>query len=134
MGINDKMVSKPFDPTKPVQTREGHSVRIVDTNIKGNSGLKLLVVTTLKSGIETYGTRHLDGSVYGDGRSSQLDLVNIPEREVRYINLYKLHNTVVSMSLCKTGEHCDQLGNTDRKIGQIKITYEDGIPIKTELM
>jgi hypothetical protein len=73
-----------FDPTKPVQTRDGHKARIVCTDYKGGGPI-LGLVSNLAGNAEAAYAFNLDGThVYG---GKQHDLMNVPEK--RWINLYQ---------------------------------------------
>ncbi len=66
-----------FDPTKPVQTRNGCKVRILCTD-KKNTAYPIVALVTMydKEAIETYSA---DGRCYSDG-PHELDLINIQQR------------------------------------------------------
>lgn len=69
-----------FDPTKPVQTRDGRKVRILCTDKRGHDGfdnLRIVALVTEKEGGETLDTFEANGSCYGGEQSSD-DLVNLP--------------------------------------------------------
>lgn len=71
-----------FDPTKPVQTRDGRKARIVCTDRVGHTNLVALVMTDYFEAVYSYYStgKHISGN---DGA----DLVNVPEK--RWVNLYE---------------------------------------------
>jgi len=71
-----------FDPTKPIQTRDGRKARILCTDLKGR-GLYTLVATILNPDGEFVNTFTNEGSIlYGSDSLRNSDLVNIPQRHV----------------------------------------------------
>lgn len=66
-----------FDPSKPVQTRDGRAARIVATDRKSNH---YPIVAFVESGDEEYcHTYTTDGRYHFVGEESPSDLVNLPE-------------------------------------------------------
>jgi hypothetical protein len=83
-------MSKPFDPTKPVQTRDGRKARIVCTDSRA-SDMPIIALAEMGGWAP-----HLEYAFgcYADGRVSKdrdddLDLVNIPEKVTGYVNVYR---------------------------------------------
>lgn len=75
-----------FDPTKPVRTRDGREARIICTNKEGEWPIMVLVKSNgSELPYEVYG----DGMVSKGERPSNLDLINIPERVSRFVNVYR---------------------------------------------
>lgn len=77
-------MSKPFDPTKPVRTRDGRPARIICRDRKGDDPLVVLTVTGHDE--ETVGYRRSDGTTSWD--APDWDLVNIPEKIEGWLNIY----------------------------------------------
>lgn len=80
-------MNKPFDLTKPVQTRDGNSVRILCTDVEDSD---FPVVSLVKRGKSEALYRHtLKGSYYRS-RPDPNDLVNVPVKHQRtgWINCY----------------------------------------------
>lgn len=71
------MTLKTFDPTKPVQTRDGRPARIICTNMKGGAETIVSLVTGQR-GKETPYTHYTDGRYLDSGTDSD-DLVNVPD-------------------------------------------------------
>lgn len=66
-----------FDPTKPVQTRDGRPARIVCTDVKGTTHSIVSLVTT--GNVEALVRHNHLGECADEGRSN-LDLVNAPRK------------------------------------------------------
>lgn len=87
-------MSKPFDPTKPVQTRDGRPARIICTDSKCNySGVPQPIVAEVQvhnSSEFTLTTHNETGHLWPDCRPSGNDLVNIPVKHTGtiWINFY----------------------------------------------
>ena len=78
------MSNKPFDPTKPVQTRDGQPARIICTDRKGAYPIVALISYTYGEDCCGYGR---DGR-FADGNQCHRDLINIPEKIEGWVNVY----------------------------------------------
>lgn len=81
------MTKKPFDPTKPVQTREGRPARIICTD-RSHPDFPIIALVTGLDGRETFATFTTQGKFFALSESS-LNLVNVPERKSRWANSYR---------------------------------------------
>lgn len=85
-------MSKPFDPNKPVQTREGGTARIVDTNLKGPNGNILAIITRtgLPDKSEQHRAYYSDGSYSPSREPNPVDLVNLLHKQIVtvYVSLF----------------------------------------------
>jgi hypothetical protein len=117
-----------IDITKPVRTRDGRSVRILCTDKKGNYPIVGLV--TNEDGSETVCSYRLDGVYYSAGESG-CDLVNVPVRVERWLNIYhpSLSHSVYP-EYCTTRDIADSQAGPNR-IGILHIVYEDDKVIST---
>jgi len=79
-----------FDPTKPVQTRDGRSARILCTDRISDAG-NIVALVRIGRGVERVLTYYAAGHILEDGRKSHSDLVNVPERESLFYNVYCSH-------------------------------------------
>lgn len=66
-----------FDPTKPVQTRDGNKVRIICTDAIG-CDFPILALVMVEPGREQLYSYCLNGNWAADGDTRNCDLVNIP--------------------------------------------------------
>jgi hypothetical protein len=122
------MTEKVFDPSKPVQTRDGRPARIICTDRGGVYPIVALVKTP-NSGIEIVGAYKMNGSGTHCA-SSRLDLINVPERKSKFVNVYNYDLTV--------GYESQEAADKSRKSGcghkgQVEIIFEDGKPVETKL-
>lgn len=76
-----------FDPTKPVQTRDGRPTRILCTDRK-HPDYPIVALVTWENGQETTQTFRADGSFLGCAHDPAHDLVNVHERVSRWMNAY----------------------------------------------
>lgn len=77
-------MTKLFDPTKPVQTRNGRKARIICTDLTSDDGSIAAAITTLSG--ERVTQFHADGRYYvSEGMETDEDLVNIPERTEQWL-------------------------------------------------
>lgn len=78
------MTTKPFDPTKPVQTRDGRKARIICTNRKASSGTNRPVVALIEALTPLEGESLIlytsEGYFNLPGEPSGLDLINVLEK------------------------------------------------------
>jgi hypothetical protein len=86
-------MNETFDPTKPVQTRDGRAARVICTDKKSNQGFTIIALVEdscdkRKEQVLSYQTC---GSIRRDGTHTESDLVNVPERIQReyWLNLYE---------------------------------------------
>lgn len=123
--------TKPFDLTKPVQTRSGRPVRILCTDRFGNIQIVALVHE---------GHREIIVTAYVDGRLSREvecshDLVNVPKITEKFVNiyrgnnLYKDHVGVPRASLAEAVKAREGF-----KTSIIKLLYEDDDIVDVELV
>ena len=83
------MTSKPFDPTKPVQTRDGRPARIVATDYKAHSpAFCIIAIVPPKDNpqIELIQLFTKEGTAVA---GANWDLINIPEKRTLWINVYQ---------------------------------------------
>lgn len=81
-------MEKPFNSTKPVQTRNGSNARIICINRKSDKFKIVALVedTTTEEAIHTY---CLDGSYSDSDIEHPLDLINIPEKHSAWFNFFR---------------------------------------------
>jgi len=119
-------MTKPFDPTKPVQTRDGRKARIICTD---KESVHTIVALIKKSCGTEYAQTYLrDGLCYLH-RESDEDLINIPERKSRWQGLFENGTTGVFCPSKKEIEH----RYPDTTIGILEYIYEAEIFIGVEL-
>lgn len=84
--MKDNNMNKPFDTTKPVQTRDGRKARIICTDAKGKYPLVALVDTEENEMALNY----LQNGKFFSDREHNNDLVNIPETKTVefWVNVY----------------------------------------------
>ncbi len=107
-----------FDPTKPVKTRDGRKARIICTD--ANNHQPIVALITESNGHEYNRNYTKDGFYFiGIGKSDS-DLINIPERRIRWTNVYAYHADGSYL----TQELADE-NAAARRLGVLKLTYED---------
>ena len=78
-----------IDWNKPVQTRDGSEVNIYTTSAKaGNKKYPVRGEVLKKSGFWSFESWTPEGEWSACAADSDLDLVNVPEKHVRYFNMY----------------------------------------------
>ena len=115
-------MSKPFDPTKPVQTRNGSKARIVPADRRHPSH-PICALVLYADGTEGVYFYEPDGCSCGPEKSL-FDLVNIPERIQweGWVNLYD--NSKMSPSfLYRSKQEADQYASNGR-LACVKITID----------
>ena len=75
--------NKPFDPTKPCQTRSGDPVKILTTDAKGNFPIYYQNERT-KAVVATFAN-----GLMWNGGTGPSDLINIPQKLVCWVNIHK---------------------------------------------
>lgn len=112
----------PFDPTKPVRTRNGRAVRILctDAQLAGDSIVALVEnePTNQHRSVEFMHSYRADGRYVG-GTQHNLDLVNVPQRHVRYINVYRASSGYLSRDIADANA-------SDARIACLRLDFEEG--------
>lgn len=112
-------MTKPFDLTKPLQTRDGREVRIYATDAGGEYPIHGAVK-------EGQGWLHEGWSIRGElvrGLERCLDLVNVPQKNVRYLNIYPAEMDVIRTHATK--ELADSVAAIGR-IACVRVEFEEG--------
>ena len=110
-----------FDPTKPVQTRDGRPARIVCTDA---TGVLPIVALVDDGGAEIVIRYHPTGRRQDVRAQRDDDLINIPERHVRWFNIY-LGRLCCDGYGYTTKEEADQQEGLGR-IACVRIEFEEG--------
>lgn len=117
---------KPFDPTKPVQMRDGRKARIICTDFKGTNPIVVLIPGFPNTDREYTGYRKADGSYpYGVGESPH-DLVNVVERTSKFSNVYKNMTSATVDSREKVDDLARMVGPHMERIAILEYLFEDG--------
>jgi hypothetical protein len=108
----------PFDPTKPVQTRDGRKARIICTDAKNNQ--PIIALHEIDDDGEAIRYHEADGKWFA-GEECNNDLINVQEKRIhhRWINIYPSGAEIPHASK----ESADKAANTSR-IACIEITKE----------
>lgn len=111
-----------LDLTKPVQTRGGRKVRILATDAGRNQPvIGLLAGDKYTESLESWG---LDGRYRSDAKEeSSMDLVNVPEVHVRYLNLY---GGTLHISMHRSRVEADQYARLRDRKGCYRVELVDG--------
>lgn len=108
-----------FDPTKPVRTRDGRNARIVCTDV--NNSMPIIALIKDEYGKEWIAHYGIGGNVYGYSQDKS-DLVNIPERVERWVNVFPIQYGW-SVTNHKTKADADYTGEC--RVGLVKLVFED---------
>lgn len=108
-----------FDPAKPVVTKGGLPARIICTDREGSDAYSVVALLNRGSGVETLESFTNDGKYYGPESDSRMDLVNIPEKHTRYLNIYPDSRLHLSREIANKGAVSDRLAC-------IKVEWEAG--------
>lgn len=111
--------AKPFDPSKPVQTRDGKAARIIATDKKGQ--FPIVALLTMPDGNEELFSVTRDGRSSTTMHLSSFDLINIPEKHTVWLNCYLGH----CGDFYPTREAAD-LGRSSNRIACVKVEFEEG--------
>lgn len=130
------MVKKPFDPTKPVQTRDGRKARILCTDYLFYNRHYILGAVLFKASNEIEHEliqKYLTNGRVSEGETCGTDLVNIVERTSKFQNIWystlykradspkshRMFNTLTEAAAFKGSEYYI-------KLGVMELIYEDG--------
>ena len=113
-----------FDPTKPVQTRDGRKARILCTDAKGGQPIVALV-TTFDNEAEHVVRFRSDGGCYSRGADPVHDLINVPEVEIFELPVRRSMGGVLSAG---------PVGGYKGPLGHIRITVVGDKVTKAEVL
>lgn len=106
LKVEEDIRKNTFDPTKPVQTREGKKARIVCTDVYG-SGTNENICALIKTPDWEYSLIYKNNGKYFSSGDSELDLINIPEEkklDVHVGGIYKCRNGKYAVCLTDDSE------------------------------
>jgi len=126
-----------FDPSKPVQTRDGRKARIICTDRKHPDGPIVALIEYPESsphaGDETYRSYYADGRYY-PSVESPTDLVNVPVVTHKYNRLYRgsissnsLHFADIASDTEQQARDGRSKGFDGRYIGLLESVIIDGV-------
>lgn len=122
-----------FDPTKPVQTRDGRKARIVATDVRRSNSVDQLMILALITSPDTVyeyeGYRHQDGTY--PHVKPHLDLVNIPVKSSTWQNVYEIGAVASMHDSRERAKAARSIGKTC--LGLLRRDYIDGILVDIEL-
>lgn len=109
-----------FDPTKPVETRDGRKARILTAEKKGKYPILALVDNEDEEEVHLFSAKGL--WEIGGKRQSEYDLVNVPEKHSskKWVNCYP--DDLFSLPH-KTREGADRVAGEYRR-ACIEVTFE----------
>lgn len=119
MADNDK-----FDPTKPVQRRDGMTARIICTDRNSREGYSDFPIVALVGKYENILCYMHDGKSKRDSIMPS-DLVNIHVRHERWLNIYKDGYEFLPYHTKDEADFHASRSSEDR-IACIKISFEEG--------
>ena len=112
-----------FDPTKPVQTRDGRPARIICTD-KDQLQYSIVALVRDLSGVEVAKSYTATGQYHsGAGALSSSDLVNIPERREMWLNVYPSGNVGAGFP---SRARADEAVGSYARTACLHITYTEG--------
>lgn len=108
-----------FDPTKPVQTRDGRRARIICTD--RDSIYSIVALVREPNGEESVSSYTKYGrSIPHYGGTSSKDLINIPVRRAAWVNFFPRDAEVYG-----SREEADEDATAER-IACVRVEFEDG--------
>jgi len=115
--MEDSMTT--FDPTKPVQTRDGNKARIICSDrLAGQSVVALIE----HCGSEIIAWFYANGRSNSDNIDRPGDLVNVPEKHVRWVALYRAPDGSFHATLHKSREAAVNHGAISVRV----VEFEEG--------
>ena len=115
-----------FDPTKPVQTRDGRPARILCTDRTGSQFPIIALISF--SDAESVVSVKSNGCMYGQGETPN-DLVNVPEVTKKYRRVYEGpgYDTAFSEVAYSSEQGCrNGAGRSVKYYGILEEVFTDG--------
>lgn len=113
-----------FDPTKPVQTRGGKKLIRGPEKIKNNSYPYFALVES-DSG-DVWPVTFAENGQEFEGHQSSNDLVNVPEEQFVWVNVYKCVNESLYCSFSHASRKEADDGSSSVRVGRLKIKLVEG--------
>lgn len=114
-----------FDPTKPVQTRNGRKARIICTDLKSLfNEYPIIAAVELGDGTESPFEYTIEGSIY-KGNSSSLDLINAPIEHEGWVNIYA-NDSPVTYGFNRTRQKADENARGLTRLACVHIKFKEG--------
>lgn len=113
-----------IDWTKPVQTKTGRNVEIFTTMAKGDYPVVGQIEQREGYGCMIY-TWTIDGKYFSEVTDDPLDLVNVPEKQHFYVNVYEDEGKLMPGTICVTREQADLMCHKSR-VGCMKVELVAG--------
>lgn len=110
-----------LDLTKPVQTRDGRTARIICTDAKTSSGFPIIALVADASGNEFLVSHTSDGYYNSSKDKHNNNLINIPEKHEMWVNCYP-GLTARDYLTRKAADYAA----TPARIACVKVTWTDG--------
>ena len=82
------------NPTRPIVTRDGKSVRIICTDRRGFNVKPIAALITMPNGDEVIETYWANGIVTRGYKANPYDLFFATEKQEGWINLYKINSSI----------------------------------------
>lgn len=119
------MTTNRIDWTKPLQTRDGQPFTLLFRNGRG-----LFPVGGYVGNDKHISPYTEEGRSYVDRSESPLDLINVPEAVVGWLNLYA-HDQIAYGGITESRACADRASHPNR-LALLKITYTPGQPPQIE--
>lgn len=128
--LGEDVMTKKFDHTKPVRTRDGRPARIICTDAEGLVGnYERPIIAIVGERIRTYTD---GGFFYLNQTEGPHDLVNVQERIERFYGVSSIIGRLGPS--CATAEDARKDPWERKILPVIRIAYEDGQPVEVELI
>lgn len=117
-----------FDPTKPVQTRDGRKARIVCKDVKCPLGFHILALVERDSGMEEAVWFQSNGRAHRNGTEACNDLINIPEEHEGWVSVYRGINGCFTFGAFRKqkDDPAFWIGNLNEVVACIPIKFKEG--------
>ena len=114
-----------FDPTKPVQTRDGRKARIICTDYKGS--IQPVIAIIDEGDRESVHWYNKDGRFLTIAQETRDDLINVPEKRKVWVNI----NSSGSTYGYQCREVADEMADS-RRIACKELEYYEGEGLEGE--
>lgn len=119
------------DWDKPIQTRDGRQARLLGMRNHPKYPRVVAAPAYGGDGFENVDVYTEDGEVYAGGQPHACDIINAPQRHVRWLNVFRLQpDTLDGLMLCwySSRELADKWGveGGSHRIACIRVEFEEG--------
>lgn len=125
--------TKPFDPSKPVQTRDGRRVEVLKTDLPAKDGGTRIVVLVYEDDGFAYVYTYSQSGRFVDSLETGGDLINVPEVSKKIVKVC-LNKDYGNYAAIEEKHYEPRYLNMLEVLYTVEETYEDGVLVSARVL